>query len=109
LQEQSWEELARIRRRASSVANHPTQDVLANITESSDLTEMDVNNHFGPVDVSLLPQKARQDMSGWQFHPIKLSHDLKDLPLLNEWTVVVVPVNCEGEPFTIDPSHLSLG
>lgn len=54
-----------------------------------------------------LPSKSTQDMAGWQFFPMNMEQNLKELPLLNEWRIVVSPMS--GNPdrsFTIDPSNV---
>ncbi|KAI2490884.1 hypothetical protein MHU86_23680 [Fragilaria crotonensis] len=62
------------------------------------------SSSFYPMDMSDLPHKAAGDMTGWQFFPMQLTQDLKDVPLLNEWKVVVVPMGTTpGEPFTMSP------
>ncbi len=59
---------------------------------------------FYPLDMTGLPHKVADDMTGWQFFPMQLTQDLKDVPLLNEWKVVVVPMGTtSGEPFTMSP------
>ena len=59
---------------------------------------------FYPLDMTCLPHKTSDDMAGWQFFPMQMTQDLEDVPVLNEWKVVVVPmVGSSGKPFTISP------
>ena len=60
--------------------------------------------HFKPVDIAGLPIKTYLDMTGWQFFPMNLKQNLRDVSLLNEWKIVVVPMATSlGEPFVMAP------
>ena len=59
---------------------------------------------FCPLDMTDLPHRTSDDMTGWHFFPIQLTQDLKDVPLINEWKVVVAPMaGSSGDAFTISP------
>lgn len=56
-----------------------------------------------PANWADLPSKRAEDMLGWQFFPIQLTQSLRDLPLINEWKIVVTPLNSSsGQAFCID-------
>jgi hypothetical protein len=66
------------------------------------------NQHFfKKLKINDLPSKCTNEMSGWQFFPMNLEKDLKNLPLLNEWRIVVTPMSGNlDRSFTVDPSNV---
>jgi hypothetical protein len=60
-------------------------------------------DYFEYVNMADLHFKRPEDMLGWQFFPMQLTQSLRDLPLINEWKIVVAPLNSSsGQAFCID-------
>jgi hypothetical protein len=63
-------------------------------------------DYFESVNTADLHQKNPEETLGWQFFPrMQLTQSLSDLLQLNEWKIVVAPLNLSsGQVFCIDVS-----